>query len=92
MASWIRVAEVIPVKKAFIRKVSAGSRDICLVGLNGKIYAVSAKCPHAGADLSQGWCVDKQLVCPVHRFKYDLETGRGAAGTRRLRRYFSGRN
>ncbi|OAQ39538.1 hypothetical protein A5893_08040 [Pedobacter psychrophilus] len=55
-------------------------KKICLVHYNDEYFATSAKCPHAGADISQGWCESGYLVCPFHRYKYNLETGRGVAG------------
>lgn len=80
MTEWIKVAENIPVKEAFIRKIKAGNHSICLVSFEGKIYAISAKCPHAGGELAGGWCEKGQIICPVHRYQYDLKTGKGAAG------------
>lgn len=80
MPEWIKVAENIPVKEAFIQKVKAGNRNICLVGFEGKVYAISAKCPHAGGELAGGWCEDGMIICPIHRYQYNLETGRGAKG------------
>lgn len=50
------------------------------MGYEGKIFALSAKCPHAGGDLTQGWCKEGKLVCPVHRYTYSLETGKGSEG------------
>lgn len=65
----------------FIKKVKAGGKAICLINHNHQLFALSALCPHAGADLSQGWCNDEQrLVCPLHRYEYDLQTGKGAPG------------
>ncbi len=69
-----------PVKEASIRKVKAGGHNICLVYVEEKFYAVSSKCPHAGGELAGGWCKDGNLICPIHRYQYSLETGRGAAG------------
>jgi nitrite reductase/ring-hydroxylating ferredoxin subunit len=80
MIEWIKVAEYMPVNEAFIHKVKAGKQNICLVTFEGKNYAVSAKCPHAGGELAGGWCKKGQLICPIHRYEYDLETGRGAKG------------
>ncbi|MEO6851245.1 MAG: Rieske 2Fe-2S domain-containing protein, partial [Mucilaginibacter sp.] len=51
-----------------------------LVGFEGEIFALSAKCPHAGGDLSAGWCKEGKLICPVHRYSYNLQTGRGSEG------------
>lgn len=80
MPEWVKVAENMPVKEASVRKVKANNRDICLIGFEGKWYAVSAKCPHAGGELAGGWCKDGSIICPLHRYQYNLETGRGAAG------------
>ena len=77
---WHRVLDVQYPQKPFIKKVKAGSKSICLVGHEGKIYAISATCPHAGAELSGGWCKDGKIICPFHRYSYSLETGRGDPG------------
>lgn len=77
---WYKILEVIDSDKPFIKKVKAGSKSICLVGFEGKLYATSAKCPHAGADMSEGLCVRKMIVCPYHRYTYNLETGKGGEG------------
>lgn len=63
-----------------IKKVTVNGKKICVVQHGEKVYAVSASCPHAGADMANGWCRDGRIVCPIHRYVYDLETGRGAAG------------
>ena len=44
------------------------------------MFALAARCPHAGADISNGWCKDGKLVCPFHRYSYDIRTGRGSPG------------
>ncbi|MBB6127651.1 Rieske (2Fe-2S) protein [Mucilaginibacter lappiensis] len=66
--------------KPFIKKVKIGGKSICLVGFEGAVYALSAICPHAGADLSEGLCVKGKIVCPYHRYTYNLETGKGGEG------------
>jgi nitrite reductase/ring-hydroxylating ferredoxin subunit len=77
---WFRVELPGDINKGFVSKVKAGQKNICLVAFEGKLYAVSARCPHAGADLSEGLCVRKLIVCPYHRYTYDLETGKGGEG------------
>ena len=63
-----------------IKKIKIDGRMLCLIEQEGRIYATGARCPHAGADLSHGWCKQGKLVCPVHRHQFDLETGRGDPG------------
>ena len=77
---WYKVPEVKKTDQPFIKKVKAGNKSICLVGYEGGFFAVSAICPHAGEDLSRGWCKEGKIVCPVHRFSYNLNTGRGSEG------------
>ncbi|UOE46365.1 Rieske (2Fe-2S) protein [Mucilaginibacter sp. SMC90] len=77
---WHKVESPKDINQPFIKKTKAGRKSICLVGFNGMLYAVSARCPHAGADLSEGLCVRKLIVCPYHRYTYDLETGKGGEG------------
>ena len=78
--NWYKIPDTQPGDKPFIKKIKAGGKNLCLVGYEGKIFALSAKCPHAGGDLSQGWCKDEKLICPLHRYAYSLETGRGSEG------------
>jgi len=78
--AWYKVAEATNLSTPFLMKVNAGGKLLCLIYADGKLFAVSATCPHAGADLSKGWCAEGKLICPFHRYQYDLDTGRGAAG------------
>jgi nitrite reductase/ring-hydroxylating ferredoxin subunit len=77
---WYKLPVVPDPQKPFITKVKAGGKNICLVGYEGEVFALSAKCPHAGGDLSEGWCRDGKLICPVHRYAYSLQTGKGDPG------------
>ena len=53
------------------------------VGSNGDYFAVTRRCRHLRADLAEG-TVDRNgcLVCPWHRAKYDVTTGRMVRGPR----------
>ncbi|MHB1176867.1 MAG: Rieske (2Fe-2S) protein [Daejeonella sp.] len=61
----------------FLLKVDVQGKRLCMVKEGEKIFAVQNKCPHAGADLSQGWCRNGNIVCPYHRHEFNLETGKG---------------
>lgn len=77
---WHKISDGQPSDQPFIKKIKAGGKSICLVSYDGFLFAVGAICPHAGEDLSRGWCADGKLVCPYHRFSYDLQTGKGSPG------------
>jgi 3-phenylpropionate/trans-cinnamate dioxygenase ferredoxin subunit len=81
---WYKIAESIAeIRNVFGNPcmVKAGGKEICISIHNGVAFACSAKCPHAGGNLHHGW-VDPlgQLVCPLHRYKFDLKTGRNTSG------------
>ena len=78
--NWYKIPGVQPADEHFIKRIKAGGKSICLVNYEGKLYALSAICPHAGGDLSDGWCEHSKIVCPIHRFSYDLATGKGTEG------------
>lgn len=40
------------------------------------IRVYSANCPHAKGDLSQGKCEGAVIECPVHHWKFNLESGK----------------
>ena len=51
------------------------------VGDNGEYFAVGRRCRHLRADLAEGSIdADGCLVCPWHRSKYDVRTGRMTRG------------
>jgi nitrite reductase/ring-hydroxylating ferredoxin subunit len=78
--TWYEIPGVKLTGKPFIKRVKAGGKTICLVGYENEIFALSAKCPHAGGDLTQGWCKEGKLICPLHRYSFDLRTGKGSEG------------
>ncbi|WP_207426307.1 Rieske 2Fe-2S domain-containing protein [Pedobacter sp. SYSU D00535] len=80
MTNWVKVAEVPDDQEDFIRVVKVEGRQLLLVCHAGSFTVTQSICPHAGAHLSGGWCKNGKLVCPYHRYEYDLQTGRGAAG------------
>lgn len=72
-------AKQIPLNKAITLKVAG--RKICLAHTTQGFFAVNDKCPHNGASLGSGFCAeDNSIVCPVHRYRFDLQTGRAKSG------------
>ena len=79
--NWIKLFPLtILSSEDFLKPVTVAGKKLCLVKTEGKLFAIQNKCPHAGAQLSNGWCTEKKIICPYHRQEFDLETGRGAAG------------
>lgn len=60
-----------------MQKVKIAGKSILVVGYNTGLYAVSAICPHQGFDMSGGFCENGKLICPLHGYSFDLQTGKG---------------
>lgn len=76
---WIPIA-ISSLSIADVQAVVINGKRLVLVNENNTFYVFKNKCPHAGADLSGAECREGYLICPIHRYKYSLDTGRGAKG------------
>jgi nitrite reductase (NADH) small subunit len=43
---------------------------------SGRLFATQAFCPHARGPLADGLIGSTTVLCPLHTFAFDLETGR----------------
>ena len=83
---WIRIFESEPEFKNYIQLgtmmvFELRGEKICITRTEEGAFAVQDKCPHNGASLSKGFCTEKnEIVCPLHRYSYDLKTGKGTSG------------
>ena len=48
---------------------------VLLLDVEGCLYAVDDRCPHAGESLFSGHLDGRWLQCPAHGLKFDLESG-----------------
>lgn len=73
---FIRVASTGQVPPGRIVPVEAGGAKLLLANVNGRLHAAGRKCPHLGFNLCRGGKLDgAAIVCPLHKAKFDLETG-----------------
>lgn len=77
---WIEIPSHYLQDKDNIQLVSLPEKTFCLAYAQGSWVAFAKKCPHAGAGFTGGWCEGNEVVCPFHRRRFDLTTGKGAAG------------
>lgn len=55
--------------------VKVGRRQILLMNIDGRFYALDRFCAHRAAPLVQGEVIDGQLLCPWHGNTFDVATG-----------------
>ena len=58
----------------------SGQRIAVFRGRNGQVFATQAECPHKFGPLADGLLGGSTLVCPLHSWKWDLNTGAALQG------------
>ncbi len=62
-------------------EVQVAGKNICISKSSKGLHACAAKCPHAGGTIADGFLdASGNIVCPVHRYKFDIITGRNISG------------
>lgn len=74
---WIRIARCsdIPLREG--RAVKIHNQDIAVFNLGDRFLAVENRCPHKAGPLADGIISGGSIVCPLHAWKFSLETGEG---------------
>jgi nitrite reductase/ring-hydroxylating ferredoxin subunit len=77
---WHKIAEDISELNT-LTEIEIGNKKICVAIHNNELYACAAKCPHASGAMADGY-VDAlgNIVCPLHRYKFNLKNGRNVSG------------
>lgn len=82
--TWHKIAESIN-ELAFagnnIAIAELDGKKICIGQFNDKLFAFAYHCPHAGGIMANGY-IDAvgNIVCPLHRYKFDMKNGRNVSG------------
>jgi nitrite reductase (NADH) small subunit len=76
MNTWVCIGTVNDIPVGEGRKVTLGDRVVAVFYLDdGRFLAVDHRCPHRQGPLADGLLCGKTVVCPLHGWKIDLETG-----------------
>ena len=58
------------------RSYRVGGDEVAVFRLrDGSVFAVQARCPHRGGPLVDGLIGDGRVVCPLHGFAFELDSG-----------------
>lgn len=70
------------------RTFEVGSHKLAVFhGRDGRVFATQAECPHRGGPLADGLLGGSTLVCPLHEWTFDLESGMALQGNCGVRIY-----
>ncbi len=84
--NWFKLFDSLATANEFLAEgrvttINVGKKKICLAHSSEGFFAVNDKCPHNGASLGNGYCTsENSVVCPVHRYHFNLKTGRAKSG------------
>lgn len=70
------------------RRFILDNTEIAIFKINGDVFALGNICPHQHTSLIyDGIIEDGCVVCPVHGWMFDLQTGKKKSGSRGLDTY-----
>jgi nitrite reductase (NADH) small subunit len=72
---WIRVTTRRQVPPREGRVATISNREVAIFNLGDRFLAVDNRCPHKGGPLCDGIVSGGAVVCPLHAWKVDLQTG-----------------
>jgi nitrite reductase/ring-hydroxylating ferredoxin subunit len=69
-------------RKIEIGDLLAGGKQVVLCRVEGRLFALDARCPHEGGRMVDGPLVEgKFAMCPLHNFTFDPRTGKVVRGS-----------
>lgn len=85
---FVRLCFIDALKEFGGRRFIIDEMEIAVFKIEGKIYALSNICPHQHTTMIyEGFIEHGCVVCPVHGWMFDLQTGNTPAGRKGLDSY-----
>lgn len=75
MSEFTTVGRADELQDGEMKKVEVDGRELLLARVEGIYYAIDARCPHMGGDLSQGSLRGSVVTCPRHGSRFDVRNG-----------------
>jgi NAD(P)H-dependent nitrite reductase small subunit len=75
VSDFVPVADVASLPPGHGRTVHVKGRLFAVFNLSGKFCAIDNDCPHKGGPLGGGLLEGNKVVCPLHGWGFDAETG-----------------
>lgn len=75
MEKLTRLADINDLAEGDMKKYQVQGKEILVVRVDGKYYAVQNKCTHFGGDLSSGKLEGTLLTCPRHGTQFNVIDG-----------------
>ncbi len=76
---YVTVAKVGDLEPGDLMYVEVGDEPVCLINLDGELYALNDTCTHEEASLSDGTIEGDEIECPLHGGAFNIRTGQPVA-------------
>jgi len=73
---FVEIAKVDEVPVGTMKHIELNGKEIMIVNLDGKFYALSDRCSHTNAPLSMGHIQGTIITCPMHGARFEITTGK----------------
>jgi glycine betaine catabolism B len=73
--NFVKVADSKDIQPSHMKEVQVEGKNICVVNVDGKYYAIGSICTHEGGPLADGTLGGYEVECPWHGSKFDVRTG-----------------
>jgi nitrite reductase [NAD(P)H] small subunit len=75
--TWTRITQAGSIPPRQGRAVRVGGMELAIFNLNDRFLTIENECPHKGGPLCDGIVSGTTVVCPLHGWHFDLESGMG---------------
>ena len=72
---WVRITFCGNIPPREGRAIRVGGRELAVFNLGERFVATENRCPHRHGPLADGIISGQCIVCPLHTWKFDLESG-----------------
>jgi nitrite reductase/ring-hydroxylating ferredoxin subunit len=83
MAEFFKVANLDELQEGELFPVEVDGEPICLVRVDGSVYAFTDNCTHISGPLNEGELEGHVITCPWHRAQFNVCTGKVLRGPAR---------
>ena len=73
MSERVSAGKTTDIPEGGAKVVAVGGDDVAVFHVDGKFYAMSDSCPHAGGPLSEGEIDGGAVLCPWHGWAFTLD-------------------
>jgi nitrite reductase/ring-hydroxylating ferredoxin subunit len=78
--NYVKVATKSEIPVGKMKHIEVNGKELMIANVEGKFYAISDRCGHESARLSNGTLTNTIVICPFHYSRFDVTTGKLISG------------